>query len=132
MGMEVEPVEAALMVKYKLHIRMYCFQPQKYLPKNQGSRPTGQKENSDSPKSWRRPGHPAGAGHDGVLYHDVLPAGNHAATLLHAKVIPWFSLVSHPLLQLTSCGMFFLLFLLNFYIVHLVNTGLTLHFLVPV
>lgn len=86
--MEVEPVEAALMIKYKLHIKMYCFQPQKYLPKNQGSRPTGQKENSDSPKSWRGPRHTPGAGHDGVLYHDVLPAGNHAAALLHAKVIP--------------------------------------------
>lgn len=97
----------ALMIKYGLHIKMYYFQPQKYLPKNQGSRPPGQKENSHSPESWRRPGHTAGAGHDGVLYHDVLPAGNHAPALLHAKVIPWLSLVSHPLLQLTSCGLFF-------------------------
>lgn len=75
------------MIKYELHIRMYYFQPQKYLPKNQGSRPTGQKENSHSPKSWRRPGHTPRAGHDGVLYHDVLPAGNHAATVLHAECL---------------------------------------------
>lgn len=86
-GGTTHPVEVALMIKYELHIRMYYFQPQKYLPKNQGSRPTGQKENSHSPKSWRRPGHTPRAGHDGVLYHDVLPAGNHAATVLHAECL---------------------------------------------
>lgn len=114
-GGTAHPVEATLIIKYELHIRMYCFQLQKYLPKNQGSRPTGQKENSHSPKSWRRPGHTPGAGHDGVLDHDVFPAGNHTPTLLHAKVISWLSLLSHPLLQLTSCGLFFWLFLLKFY-----------------
>lgn len=66
---------------------MYYFQPQKYLPKNQGSRSTGQKENSHSSKSRRRPGHTPRAGHDGVLYHDVLSPGNHPAAVLHAKVI---------------------------------------------
>lgn len=114
-GGTAHPVESALMIKYELHIRMYYFQPQKYLPKNQGSRPAGQKENSDSPKSWRGPGHSAGAGHDGVLDHDVFPAGNHAAALLHAKVIPCLALASHPLLQLSSSALLFWLFLLKFY-----------------
>lgn len=85
-GGTTHPVVPSL-VKYELHIRMYYFQPQKYLPKNQGSRSTGQKENSHSPKSRRRPGHTPRAGHDGVLYHDVLSPGNHPAAVLHAKVI---------------------------------------------
>lgn len=91
-GGTAHPTEGSL-IKYELHIRMYYFQPQKYLPKNQGSRSTGQKENSHSPKSWRRPGHTPRAGHDGVFYHDVLSPGNHPAAVLHAKVIslqlPW-------------------------------------------
>lgn len=72
----------------KSHIRLYYFQPQKYLPKNQGPPPLGQKENCHSTESRRRPGHSPGTDHDGVLHHDVLSAGNHTPALIHAEVTP--------------------------------------------
>lgn len=72
----------------KSHIRLYYFQPQKYLPKNQGPRPLGQKENCHSTESRRGSGHSPGTDHDGVLHHDVLSAGNHTPALIHAEVTP--------------------------------------------
>lgn len=72
----------------KLYVRPYCFQPQKYLPENQRPWPPGQKENSHSTEGRRGPSHSPGTGHDGVLHHDVLSAGNHTPALIHAEVIP--------------------------------------------
>lgn len=123
-------------MKYEVHIKMYCFQPQKYLPKNQGSRSTGQKENSHSPQSWRRPGHTPWAGHDGVLHYDVLPPGNHLAAVLHAKVISWGFAWPHTLFSscLRVALFFWLLFFfhLSFIIFPPISIGLVLHCLTPV
>lgn len=76
-----------VLITCELHVRLYYFQPQKYLPKNQGPRPPGQKENCHSTESRRGPGHSPGTGHDGLLHHDVLSAGNHAPALVHAEVM---------------------------------------------
>ena len=78
----------AVVTNCELHVKLYYFQPQKYLPKNQGPRPPGQKENCHSTESRRGPGHSTGTGHDGVLHHDVLSAGNHTPALIHAEVTP--------------------------------------------
>lgn len=86
MAVEQSVLLEGLLIKCELHIRMYCFQPQKYLPKNQGSRTPGQKENSHRSESRRRPGHTPGTGDDGVFDYDVLPPRNHAAEVIHAEV----------------------------------------------
>lgn len=102
-GLGRDLLSRGVLVNCALHVRLYYFQPQKYLPKNQGPWPPGQKENCHSTESRRGPSHSPGTGHDGVLHHDVLSAGNHTPALIHAKVIPlgwdavfWFPSPSSP------------------------------------
>lgn len=100
-GGTTHPLEGSL-IKCELHIRMYYFQPQKYLPKNQGSWSTGQKENSHGSESWRRPGHTPRTGYDGMLHYDVLPPGNHTAAFIYAEV----NLYCYPVSSLSASAHF--------------------------
>ena len=78
----------AVLTNCELHVKLYYFQPQKYLPKNQGPRPPGQKKNCHSTESRRGPGHSPGTGHDGVLHHDVLSALRYSSTVLFLPKLP--------------------------------------------
>ena len=80
------PTPQGSLINCEPQIRLYYFQPQKYLPKNQRPRPTGQKENCHGTEGRRGPGHSPGTDHDGVLHHDVLSAGHHSPALIHAEV----------------------------------------------